>query len=158
MKGDKKIIEVLNDVLTAELTAINQYFVHGEMCENWGYEALAKHTRKESIEEMRHAEKLMERILYLDGTPTMTELFKINIGQNVEQQFKNDLDVEYTAVKRLNEFVRTANDLHDAGTRELFEHILLDEEEHIDYLETQIGLVDQVGLQNYLQSQMEVSD
>jgi bacterioferritin len=153
MKGDPKIIDMLQEVLKAELTAINQYFLHAEMCENWGYQALAKHTRKESIEEMRHAEVLMERILYLDGTPTMTELFKINMGQNVEQQMKNDLEVEYTAVKRLNEFVRTAYDLHDTGTRELFEHILTDEEEHIDYLEAQLQQIKDMGIQNYLAQQ-----
>ncbi len=153
MKADPKIIEMLQEVLKAELTAINQYFLHAEMCENWGYQALAKHTRKESIEEMRHAEALMERILYLDGTPTMSELFKINVGQNVEQQMKNDVELEYTAVRRLNEFVRRANELHDAGTRELFEHILTDEEEHIDYLEAQLHQIKEMGIQNYLAQQ-----
>src|SRR3974377_368681 len=117
MKGDKSVIAFLNEVLKAELTAINQYFLHAEMCENWGYEALAKHTRKESIEEMRHAEGVMERILYLDGTPTMSELFKINVGQNVEQQMTNDLELEYTAVKRLNEFVRKGRRLARPRTR-----------------------------------------
>ena len=155
MKADPKIIEMLQEVLKAELTAINQYFLHAEMCENWGYEALAKHTRKESIEEMRHAEALMERILYLDGTPTMSELFKINVGQNVEQQMKNDAELEYTAVKRLNEFVRRANELHDAGTRELFEHILTDEEQHIDYLEAQLHAINEMGIQNYLAQQLK---
>ncbi len=155
MKSDPKIIEMLQEVLKAELTAINQYFLHAEMCENWGYEALAKHTRKESIEEMRHAEVLMERILYLDGTPTMSELFKINVGANVEQQMRNDLELEYTAVKRLNEFVRRANELHDAGTRELFEHILTDEEEHIDYLEAQLHAIQEMGIQNYLAQQLK---
>jgi bacterioferritin len=155
MNSDPKIIEMLQEVLKAELTAINQYFLHAEMSENWGYEALAKHTRKESIEEMRHAESLMERILYLDGTPTMTELFKINIGQDVEQQMKNDVELEYTAVKRLNEFVRRANDLHDAGTRELFEHILTDEEEHIDYLEAQLHAIKEMGIANYLAQQLK---
>jgi bacterioferritin len=100
MKGDAKVIEFLNQVLKAELTAINQYFLHAEMCENWSYERLAKLIRKESIEEMQHAEKLMERILYLDGTPNMSDYFKINIGQTVEQQYKNDLQLEYEAVKR----------------------------------------------------------
>ena len=150
MKGDPKIIDMLQEVLKAELTAINQYFLHAEMCENWGYQALAKHSRKESIEEMRHAEKLMERILYLDGTPTMSELFKINVGANVEQQLKNDLELEYTAVKRLNAFVKTASELNDTGTRELFEHILTDEEEHIDYLEAQLHAISEMGIANYL--------
>jgi bacterioferritin len=155
MKSDPKIIDMLQEVLKAELTAINQYFLHAEMCENWGYEALAKHVRKESIEEMRHAEVLMERILYLDGTPTMSELFKINVGANVEQQMKNDLELEYTAVKRLNGFVKTANELNDAGTRELFEHILTDEEEHIDYLEAQLHAISEMGIANYLAQQLK---
>jgi bacterioferritin len=155
MKSDPKIIDMLQEVLKAELTAINQYFLHAEMCENWGYEALAKHTRKESIEEMRHAEVLMERILYLDGTPTMSELFKINVGNSVEQQMKNDLELEYTAVKRLNGFVKTANELNDAGTRELFEHILTDEEEHIDYLEAQLHAISEMGIANYLAQQLK---
>jgi bacterioferritin len=107
VKGDPKVIAVLSEVLKAELTAINQYFLHAEMCENWGYEKMAKHTRKESIEEMMHAEKLMERILYLDGTPNMSDYFRINIGQNVKAQIENDLQVEYTAVKRLNKGVET---------------------------------------------------
>ena len=107
MKGDPKVIAVLNQVLKAELTAINQYFLHAEMCENWGYEKLAKHTRKESIEEMQHAEKLMEHILYLDGSPNMSDYFKINIGQNVKAQLHNDLNVEYDAVKRLNAGIET---------------------------------------------------
>ena len=106
MKGDAKVIAFLNEVLKAELTAINQYFLHAEMCENWGYERLAKLIRKESIEEMQHAEKLMERILYLDGTPNMSDYFKINIGQTVQQQYKNDVELEYAAVKRLNDGIQ----------------------------------------------------
>ena len=121
MQGDAKIIALLNQVLKAELTAINQYFLHAEMCENWGYERLAKLIRKESIEEMTHAEKLMERILYLDGAPNMTDYFKINIGQSVEQQFKNDVQLEYDAVKRLNEGIQLANEKNDAGSRDLLE-------------------------------------
>ena len=107
MKGNAKVIEVLNQCLKAELTAINQYFLHAEMCENWGYERLAKLIKKESIEEMVHAEKLMERILFLDGTPNMSDYFKINIGATVEQQFRNDVELEYDAVKRLNAGVKT---------------------------------------------------
>ncbi len=103
VKGDPKVIALLNEVLKAELTAINQYFLHAEMCENWGYVKMAKHTRKESIEEMQHAEKLMERILLLDGAPNMTDYFKINIGQTLKEQLQNDLQLEYTAVKRLND-------------------------------------------------------
>lgn len=155
MKGDPKVLECLSAVLKAELTAINQYFLHAEMCENWGYYKLAKHTRKESIEEMTHAEIVMERILYLDGTPNMSDYFKINIGANVEAQFKNDLQLEYDAVKRLNDFVRITGEAGDYGTRQLFEKILKDEEEHIDYLEAQLNAISEVGIQNYLAQQMD---
>jgi bacterioferritin len=154
MKGDPKIIAMLNEVLKAELTAINQYFLHAEMCENWGYERLAEHTRKESIEEMRHAEKLMERILYLDGTPNMSDYFKIVIGKDVPAQFKSDLQLEVDAVKRLNDFVEQARLLNDNGSRDLFQHILEDEEEHIDWLEAQLGMITEIGLQNYLAQQI----
>lgn len=155
MKGDPKVIELLNQVLKAELTAINQYFLHAEMCENWGYERLAHKVRKESIEEMVHAEKLMERILYLDGTPNMSDYFKINIGPNVEQQFKNDLQVEYDAVKRLNDGINICNAANDGGSRELVEHILQDEEEHIDWLEAQLHAISEMGIQNYLSQQLK---
>ena len=150
MKGDPKVIAVLNEVLKAELTAINQYFLHAEMCENWGYEKLAKKTRVESIEEMTHAEKLMERILYLDGTPNMTDYFKINIGPTVKAQLKNDLDLEYAAVKRLNDGVKLCVSAGDNGSRELLEKILLDEEHHIDYLEAQLHAIEEMGYDNYL--------
>src|SRR6201995_2110770 len=115
MKGDPKVIAFLNQVLKAELTAINQYFLHAEMCENWGYERMAKKVRKESIEEMVHAEKCIERILYLDGTPNMSDYFRINIGRTLDGQLKNDLELEYAAVKRLNEGMRIAEDHHDNG-------------------------------------------
>jgi len=154
VKGNPKVIEVLSQVLKAELTAINQYFLHAEMCENWGYERLAKHTRKESIEEMHHAEKLMEHILYLDGTPNMSEYFKINIGQNVKEQLKNDLQVEYDAVKRLNTGIETCVNVGDNGSRELLEGILTDEEEHIDWLEGQLHAISEMGIENYLAQQL----
>jgi bacterioferritin len=150
MKGDAKVIAILNEVLKAELTAINQYFLHAEMCENWGYEKLATHTRKESIEEMQHAEKLMERILYLDGTPNMSDYFKINIGQNVKAQLQNDLNVEYDAVKRLNRGIALCVQVGDNGSRELLEGILTDEEEHIDWLEAQLHAIAEMGIENYL--------
>lgn len=150
MKGDAKVIAVLNEVLKAELTAINQYFLHAEMCENWGYEKLATHTRKESIEEMQHAEKLMERILYLDGTPNMSDYFKINIGPDVKAQLQNDLEVEYTAVKRLNRGIALCVQIGDNGSRELLESILTDEEEHIDWLEAQLHAIGEMGIENYL--------
>src|SRR5271154_7586677 len=108
MKGNPKVLSELNKALREELTAINQYFLHAEMCENWGYKRMAKHTRKESIEEMQHAEILMERILYLDGTPNMSDYFKINVGQTVKQQLENDLQLEYTAVKRLNDGIQAS--------------------------------------------------
>jgi len=158
VKGDSKVIAVLNQVLKAELTAINQYFLHAEMCENWGYGKLAKHTRKESIEEMQHAEKLMERILLLDGSPNMSDYFKINIGQNVKQQLQNDLELEYQAVKRLNGGIKTCVAAGDNGSRELLEKILGDEEEHIDYLEGQLHAIGEMGIENYLAQHLEAED
>ena len=154
MKGNPKVIAILNQALKEELTAINQYFLHAEMCENWGYERLAKLIRKESIEEMVHAEKLIERILYLDGTPNMSDYFKINIGASVEQQFKNDLDLEYTAVKRLNGGIPICMAAGDNGSRELLDDILEGEEEHLDWIETQLELIRQVGEAHYLAQQI----
>jgi len=142
VKGYAKVLALLNEVLKAELTAINQYFLHAEMCENWGYEKLAKHTRKESIEEMGHAEILMERLLLLDGSPNMTDYFKINIGQNVKQQLENDLKLELTAVKRLNDGIKACVAAADNGSRELLEKILVDEEHHIDWLEGQLHAIE----------------
>jgi bacterioferritin len=155
VKGDAKVIAILNEVLKAELTAINQYFLHAEMCENWGYEKMAKHTRKESIEEMQHAEILMERILLLDGSPNMSDYFKINVGQNLKQQLENDLQLEYTAVKRLNEGIKTCVAIGDNGSRELLEKILLDEEHHIDWLEGQLHAIGEMTYENYLAQQLE---
>lgn len=154
MKGDPKVIAVLSEVLKAELTAINQYFLHAEMCENWGYERMAKKIRKESIEEMVHAEKCIERILYLDGMPNMSDYFKINIGNTLEQQIKNDVELEYAAVKRLNQGMKIAEDHHDNGSRDLLEHILIDEEHHIDWLEAQLHAISEMGIQNYLAQQL----
>ena len=150
MKGDAKVIAVLNEVLKAELTAINQYFLHAGMCANWGYYRLAGKIRKESIEEMEHAEKLMEHILFLDGTPNISDYFKINIGQKVSQQLKNDLQLEYEAVKRLNDGIALCRQLGDNGSRELLDEILEDEEEHIDWLEAQLHALEEMGLENYL--------
>ena len=155
MKGDPKVIAFLNQVLKAELTAINQYFLHAEMCENWGYQRLAKKVKKESIEEMIHAEKCMERILYLDGTPNMTDYFKINIGATVEAQFKNDLQLEYDAVKRLNDGIKLCTVANDGGSRELAEKILSDEEQHIDWLEGQLHAISEMGIANYLAQQLK---
>ena len=155
MKGDPKVIEFLNQLLKAELTAINQYFLHAEMCENWGYQRLAKLIKKESIEEMTHAEKLMERILYLDGTPNMTDYFKINIGATVEAQLKNDLQLEYDAVKRLNEGIKLCVAVGDNGSRDLAQKILDDEEHHIDWLEGQLHAIGEMGIANYLAQQLK---
>ena len=155
MKGDPKVIAFLNQVLKAELTAINQYFLHAEMCDNWGYYRLGKQVKKESIEEMVHAEKLMERILYLDGTPNMSDYFKINIGATVEQQIKNDLQLEYDAVKRLNDGIKLCTAANDGGSRELAEKILSDEEHHIDWLEGQLHAISEMGIQNYLAQQLK---
>jgi bacterioferritin len=155
MKGDPKVIELLNQLLKAELTAINQYFLHAEMCENWGYQRLAKLIKKESIEEMTHAEKLMERILYLDGTPNMTDYFKINIGATVEAQFKNDLQLEYDAVKRLNDGIKLCVAVGDNGSRDLAQKILDDEEHHIDWLEGQLHAIGEMGIANYLAQQLK---
>ncbi len=154
MKGDAKVIKLLNQVLKAELTAINQYFLHAEMCHNWRYEKLYGFIRKESIDEMKHAEALMERILYLEGTPNITDYFKINIGPTVEQQFKNDLQLEYEAVDRLNEGIKACVAVGDNGSRELLEKILVDEEHHVDWLEAQLHAIEEMGIQNYLAQQL----
>jgi bacterioferritin len=150
MKGNEKVIAFLQEVLTAELTAINQYFLHAEMMENWGYLRLAKHTKVESIEEMRHAEAAIERILYLDATPNMSELFPLRIGQNVKQQLENDLALEYEAIPRLNKAINAAVEAGDNGSRDLFERILTDEEKHVDYLEAQLHMIKEMGYENYL--------
>jgi bacterioferritin len=155
MKGNEQVIALLNEVLKAELTAINQYFLHAEMCANWGYTKLASIGRKESIEEMRHAESLMERILYLDGTPTMHELFPLRIGRNVKEQLQNDLQLEYEAVARLNKGVQTCVDANDNGSRELIVKILQDEEHHVDYLEAQLNVIQEIGIENYLAQQLD---
>jgi len=155
MKGDAKVVALLNDVLTAELTAINQYFLHAELCEHWGYAALHKRTRKESIEEMKHAEKIVHRILYLEGLPNLQKLNPLNIGQTVPEQFKADLALEVEAVTRLNAAITHCRSENDAGTCELLEHILVEEEQHIDWLESQLEAIKQIGVQNYLSEQLK---
>ncbi len=155
MKGDAKVVALLNDVLTAELTAINQYFLHAELCEHWGYAALHQRVRKESIEEMKHAEKIIHRILYLEGLPNLQKLNPLNIGQTVPEQFKADLAVEVDAVQRLNAAITYCRSVNDAGTCELLEHILVDEEQHIDWIESQLEAIKQVGAQNYLAEQLK---
>jgi len=154
MKGDKKLIEALNDVLTGELTGVNQYFVHSKMCSNWGYDRLADVNRKESIEEMKHADELIERILFLEGIPNMQRLNKVRVGETVAEQLKLDLALELEAVKLLNKTIKLATAVHDHGSRELLEDILVSEEEHVDWLEAQHELIKQVGIENYLAQQI----
>ena len=155
MKGDAKVIEILNDVLCAELTAVNQYFIHGMMCGNWRYKKLAEHGRHESIDEMKHAQQLIERILYLDGVPNMQKYMKINVGATVPKQHAFDLEVERAAVARLNAGLEVCCSVGDNGSRMLLESILKEEEEHIDWLEAQIQQIADVGLPNYLSLQAE---
>lgn len=154
MKGDAKVIECLKDVLQGELTAINQYFLHAEMCENWGYMALAKYIKRESIEEMQHAEVLIERILFLESIPNLREMFPLRIGKDVKAQFENDLALELEAIPRLNSAIKISVEVGDNGSRELFEKILVDEEKHVDWLEAQIDMIDQMGIGVYLSQQM----
>ena len=153
MRGNDQVIAKLNEALREELTAINQYFVHAEMCHNWGYHRLGSYIRKQSIGEMKHAEELLERILFLDAQPTMEPL-PLSIGVDVRAQLRNDLDLELKAVVMYNEAVKTAADAGDNASRELFERLLKDEEEHVDFLETQLHLIEQVGLERYLSQQM----
>ena len=155
MKGNEKIIAKLNDLLSDELTAINQYFVHAEMCENWGYEKLHKLIEKRAIDEMKHAEKLIARILFLDGRPVVSNLKKISIGAEVPAQHQNDWDAEDGAIKSYNDGIRLALELGDNGSRELMDSILKDEEAHIDWIEAQLDEIKQMGVQNYLVEQID---
>ncbi|HPG28969.1 MAG: bacterioferritin [Spirochaetaceae bacterium] len=150
MRGDAALIEVLNDVLTSELTAINQYFIHHKMCSNWGYERLSKKKREESIEEMKHADEVIERILYLDGIPNMQRMNPVRVGENAIEQHELDLALELEALDRLNKGIALAREKADNGTRELLERILKEEEESVDWLEAQLHLVKEVGRERYL--------
>jgi len=154
MKGNIKVIECLNARLADELAAINQYMVHSEMCADWGYEKLHKAIEKRAIEEMKHAEALIGRILFLEGTPMVSKLSKIDIGADVEAQHKKDLAAEEGAIRDYNADIKTAADAADNGTKSLFESILKDEENHIDWIDAQLSQIGQLGIQNYLVEQM----
>jgi len=154
MKGHGEILDLLNDLLTNELTAINQYFVHAKMCENWGFERLAKKVRDESIDEMKHADEVIDRILYLEGVPNLQRLNKLRVGETVKEQLESDLGLEKTALDFLNKGIQKARDLGDNGTEEMLTEILEAEEEHANWLETQLELIAQVGLENYLAQQI----
>ena len=154
MQSAPEIIELLNDVLTAELTSVNQYFGHAKMQSNWGYEHLAEHTKDESVDEMRHADELIERILYLDGTPNLQRLGSVQLGETPVEQLRLDLELEREAITRFNAGIAKAVELGDNGTRELLAKMLVSEEEHADWLESQLSLVDQVGEQMYLSQQI----
>jgi bacterioferritin len=153
MKGNEKVIAALNEALHEELTAINQYFLHSEMCENWGYERTAKYVRKLSIVEMKHAEKLIERILFLDGTPNMAAPVQLSVGTAVRQQLENDLNLELGAVKLYNNAVKLARAEGDNGSEQLLQSILKDEEDHADWQETQLSLIKEIGNELYLSEQ-----
>ncbi|ABJ75654.1 bacterioferritin [Leptospira borgpetersenii] len=155
MKGNKEVLDILAEVLSAELTAINQYFIHAKMNKNWGFKKLADFMKHESIDEMKHADEVIDRILYLDGVPDLQKYMKINVGKNIEEILKVDLDLEYAAVERFNRGIAIAAKNNDNGTRELFEKILVSEEEHIDWIESQQEIIRQIGVENYLAQQIE---
>jgi bacterioferritin len=154
MKGNDDVLASLNFLLADELTAINQYMVHSEMCANWGYGELHEHIEKRAITEMRHAEKLIGRIIFLNGTPTVSDLHPLHIGASVVDQLKNDLNAEYGAVVEYNKAIRQASELADNGTRAILEGILHDEEEHVDWIEAQLDQIEQMGIQVYLVEQV----
>lgn len=158
MKGKKEVIDILAEVLTAELTAINQYFIHAKLCKNWGYLELADYLRKESIEEMKHADEIIERILYFDVIPDLQKYSKINVGQTVPEMLEHDLQLEYGAVERLNRGIDICVAAKDNGTRELLEKILVSEEEHIDWIETQKSIIESISIQNYLAQKLGDSE
>lgn len=154
MHGDEKVIAALNAALKEELTAINQYFIHAEMCENWGYKKLSGYLKKQSIDEMKHAEALIERILFLDGIPKMAESMSLKVGQSVKAQVENDLKLEVGAVAMYNASAKLAAEAGDHGSRDLFVKLLKDEEAHVDWLETQLGQIKELGAENYLTQQL----
>src|SRR2546425_6544187 len=155
MQGNPKVIALLNQALKEELTAINQYFLHSEMCENWHYGRLGDYIKKQSIDEMKHAEALVERILFLDGTPNMTELMQLSIGSNVREQIESDLKLEIAAVEMYNRAVEVSRDAGDNASRELFERLLKDEEAHVDWLEAQLHQIKEIGYERSLPQQIK---
>jgi bacterioferritin len=154
MQGNPKVIAALNEALREELQAINQYFLHAEMCENWHYNKLGDYIKKQSIDEMKHAEVLIERILFLDGVPNLTEPMRLTIGKNVKEQFESDLHLEVEAVGMYNQAVRTCREEGDNASRELFERLLKDEEAHVDWLEAQLYQIGEIGYERYLSQQI----
>jgi bacterioferritin len=158
MKGNEKVIDVLNQVLRKELTGINQYFIHAKMVQNWGYQRLYKAIWNESIEEMKHADEVIERILFLEGTPNITTYDKITVGANVKQQLENDLGLEAAALVVLRSGIKTCVEAADDASRELLEHILVDEEDHVDWIESQLHQIEEVGYQNYLAQQIQTKE
>jgi bacterioferritin len=154
VRGDAQVIEALNDILTAELTAINQYFVHAKMCTNWGYHRIAKKKRDDSIDEMKDADRLIERILFLDGVPNMQRLNPVSVGEDPVEQHKVDLAMEHDAVKRYNRAIALARDRGDNGTRAMLEDLLTGEEESVDWLEAQLHVVGEIGKERYLAEQL----
>jgi bacterioferritin len=155
MKGNEEVLDLLNQLLTNELTAINQYFIHAKMCENWGYERLAHKLRDESIDEMKHADMVISRILFLEGVPNLQRYHKLRVGETVKEQLESDLQVEYSAIAFLNQGIVAARNANDNATEDLMTRILVSEEEHTDWLETQLELIRQVGEQNYLSQQIK---
>jgi bacterioferritin len=155
MKGKPEVLDVLAQMLKEELGAISQYMVHAEMCENWGYKRLSQHTKKESIGEMKHAETLIERILFLEGTPNLNDMPKLQVGKDVKQQLQNDLDLEMNAVAEYNAAIATCRKAGDQASADILQAILADEEGHVDFLDTQLGIIEAVGVQNYLAQQLE---
>jgi bacterioferritin len=154
VKGSKEVLEVLNEVLAGELVAINQYFLHAKICKNWGYRALAAKSREESIEEMKHADAIIERILFLEGIPNLQRLDKLHIGESVPEQLKSDLDLEHRAIARLRDGIDLCRQKGDRTSEDLLAKILAAEEDHVDWLETQLGLIDALGEKHYLAQQL----
>jgi bacterioferritin len=154
MKGKPDVIDVLAKMLKEELGAISQYFIHAEMCETWGYKKLSEHTKKEAINEMKHAEKLIERILFLEGMPNLNDMPKLVVGKDVKSQFQNDLTLEKNAVVEYNAGITTCRKAGDNASADILQVILADEEEHVDFLEEQLSLIESIGIQNYLAQQV----